>query len=179
MVRSLDTEPGGGYRLEETKTRNSRRVVKLLSSLLSALLENRQAQQRQRDEAGERRREEGFVFTNELGGPLKRHNLAHRYFRKFLEEAALPQIGFYDLRHTAATPALAGGVAVKVVSGILGHSSVALTLDVYSHVWPHVPRGRGAADGGAAGGHRRRLGRHTAHYTHVRPDPEGECQARD
>jgi len=138
VVRSLDAEPGGGYRLEETKTRNSRRVVKLLPGVLSALVEHRQAQQRQREEAGERWNEQGFVFTNELGGPLQRHNLAHRYFRKILEEAGLPQIRLYDLRHTAATLALAAGVPVKVVSEMLGHSSVALTLDVYSHVLPHM-----------------------------------------
>jgi integrase len=50
----------------------------------------------------------------------------------------LPQIRLYDLRHTAATLALAAGVPVKVVSEMLGHSSVALTLDVYSHVLPHM-----------------------------------------
>lgn len=138
VVRSLDAEPGGGYRLEETKTRNSRRVVKLLPNVLSALLEHRQAQQQQREQAGERWNEQGFVFTNESGGPLDRHNLAHRHFRKILEEAGLPQIRLYDLRHTAATLALSAGVPVKVVSEMLGHSSVALTLDVYSHVLPHM-----------------------------------------
>jgi integrase len=138
VVRSLDAEPGGGYRLEETKTRNSRRVVKLLPGVLSALVEHRQAQQRQREEAGERWKEQGFVFTNELGGPLERHNLAHRHLRKILEEAGLPQIRLYDLRHTAATLALSAGVPVKVVSEMLGHSSVALTLDFYSHVLPHM-----------------------------------------
>ena len=138
VVRSLDAEPGGGYRLEETKTRNSRRVVKLLPGVLSASVEHRQAQQRQREEAGERWKEQGFVFTNEVGGPLERHNLAHRHFRKILEQAGLPQVRLYDLRHTAATLALAAGVPVKVVSEMLGHSSVALTLDVYSHVLPHM-----------------------------------------
>jgi len=138
VVRSLDAEPGGGYRLEETKTRNSRRVVKLLPGVLSALVEHRQAQQRQPEEAGERWREQGFVFTNEVGGPLDGHNLARRHLRRILEEAGLPQIRLYDLRHTAATLALSAGVPVKVVSEMLGHSSVALTLDVYSHVLPHM-----------------------------------------
>jgi len=138
VVRSLDAEPGGGYRLEETKTRNSRRVVKLLPGVLSALVEHRQAQQRQREEAGERWREQGFVFTNGQGGPLDGHNLARRHLPRILEEAGLPQIRLYDLRHTAATLALSAGVPVKVVSEMLGHSSVALTLDVYSHVLPHM-----------------------------------------
>jgi integrase len=138
VVRSLDAMPGGGYRLEETKTRNSRRVVKLLPSVLRALLEHRQAQQRLREEAGERWNEQGFVFTNAEGGPLDGHNLSSRHLRRILKEAGLPQIRLYDLRHTAATLALSAGVPVKVVSEMLGHSSVALTLDVYSHVLPHM-----------------------------------------
>jgi len=138
VVRSLDAMPGGGYRLEETKTRNSRRVVKLLPGVLRALLEHRQAQQRLREEAGERWNEQGFVFTNAEGGPLDGHNLSSRHLRRILKEAGLPQIRLYDLRHTAATLALSAEVPVKVVSEMLGHSSVALTLDVYSHVLPHM-----------------------------------------
>jgi len=78
------------------------------------------------------------VFTNGQGGPLDGHNLARRHLPRILEEAGLPQIRLYDLRHTAATLALSAGVPVKVVSEMLGHSSVALTLDVYSHVLPHM-----------------------------------------
>ena len=138
VVHSLDAMPGGGYRLEETKTRNSRRVVKLLPGVLRALLEHRQAQQRLREEAGERWNEQDFVFTNAEGGPLDGHNLSSRHLRRILKEAGLPQIRLYDLRHTAATLALSAEVPVKVVSEMLGHSSVALTLDVYSHVLPHM-----------------------------------------
>jgi integrase len=50
----------------------------------------------------------------------------------------LPRIRLYDLRHTAATLALAAGVPAKVVSEQLGHASVAFTLDTYSHVLPHM-----------------------------------------
>jgi integrase len=50
----------------------------------------------------------------------------------------LPRIRLYDLRHTAATLALAAGVPAKVVSEPLGHASVAFTLDTYSHVLPHM-----------------------------------------
>ena len=61
-----------------------------------------------------------------------------RYFKPFLETAGLPDIRLYDLRHTAATISLAAGVSPKVISEQLGHSSVAFTLDVYSHVLPHM-----------------------------------------
>jgi integrase len=51
---------------------------------------------------------------------------------------SLPNIRLYDLRHTAATLALTVGVSPKVVSEQLGHTSAAFTLDVYSHVLPHM-----------------------------------------
>ena len=61
-----------------------------------------------------------------------------RSFFPALVRAGLPRIRFHDLRHTAATLLLAGGVHAKVVSELLGHSSVAITLDVYSHVTPNL-----------------------------------------
>jgi len=60
------------------------------------------------------------------------------YFKPLLESALLPAIRLYDLRHTAATLSLAAGVFPKVISEQLGHASVAFTLDVYSHVLPHM-----------------------------------------
>ena len=56
------------------------------------------------------------------------------HFNRILEEAGLPRVRLYDLRHTAATLLLSGGIHAKVASEMLGHSSVMLTLDVYSHV---------------------------------------------
>ena len=61
-----------------------------------------------------------------------------RYFKPLLKTAGLPEIRLYDLRHTAATISLAAGVSPKVISEQLGHASVAFTLDVYSHVLPHM-----------------------------------------
>ena len=55
-----------------------------------------------------------------------------------VKRAALPDIRLYDLRHTAATLALTVGVSPKVVSEQLGHTSAAFTLDIYSHVLPHM-----------------------------------------
>jgi integrase len=54
--------------------------------------------------------------------------------------AGVPQVRFHDLRHTAATLLLSRGVHPKVVSELLGHSTVAITLDVYSHVIPSMQR---------------------------------------
>jgi integrase len=79
-----------------------------------------------------------LIFTNTNGNALNERNLVLRNFQSILERAKLPRIRLYDLRHTAATLALAAGVPAKVVSEQLGHASVAFTLDTYSHVLPHM-----------------------------------------
>ena len=50
----------------------------------------------------------------------------------------MPPIRFHDLRHTAATLLLSRGLNPKIVSEMLGHASIAITLDIYSHVVPHM-----------------------------------------
>jgi len=136
--RSIDLLPGGGWQFAENKTGRSRRTVKLHSNVVASLLEHKRRQEADRERAGEKWTEHGLVFTNETGGPLDRHNLAQRQFRRILEAAGLPAIRLYDLRHTAATLALLAGVPVKVVSEMLGHASATLTLDTYAHVLPHM-----------------------------------------
>jgi integrase len=79
-----------------------------------------------------------LVFCSEVGTPLTVPNLTYRYFRPFLKECDLPQIRLYDLRHTNATLLLLNSVNPKVVAERLGHSSVVLTLDTYSHVLPSM-----------------------------------------
>jgi integrase len=59
-------------------------------------------------------------------------------FRSLLEDAGLPQIRFHDLRHSAATIMLSMGVHPKVVQELLGHSSISMTLDTYSHMLPSM-----------------------------------------
>ena len=63
---------------------------------------------------------------------------AQDHFKPLLKSAELPAIRLYDLRHTAATISMIAGVSPKVISEQLGHASVAFTLDVYSHVLPHM-----------------------------------------
>jgi integrase len=77
-----------------------------------------------------------LVFANEIGRPLHPANMTIRSFRPLLERAGVPRIRFHDLRHTCATILLARGVPAKMVSEMLGHASVAITLDIYSHVTP-------------------------------------------
>lgn len=82
--------------------------------------------------------EHGLIFTSRTGQPLDYRVVVRRHFRKLLTSAKLPPIRPYDLRHTSATLLLAAGENVKVVSERLGHATAALTLDVYSHVLPHM-----------------------------------------
>lgn len=138
IQRSIDRKPGGGWSFGENKTRRSRRPIKLHGSALDALRRWRERQDEMRREAGKNWNNHGLVFTAENGSPLDRLNLARRNFRRILERAGLAGIRLYDLRHTYATLALSAGVPAKVVSEQLGHSGVALTLDTYSHVLPHM-----------------------------------------
>ncbi len=136
--RSIEFLPGGGWRFSENKTNRSRRTVKLLAGVVHALAEHKALQEAECETAGKQWTDNDLVFTNELGGPVQRRNLVRRHLRRILEAADLPRIRLYDLRHTAATLALAAGTPIKVVSEMLGHASSALTMDVYSHVLPHM-----------------------------------------
>jgi Phage integrase family len=77
------------------------------------------------------------VFTNLNGDPMAPDRLT-RIFRRLTAEAGLPPIRLHDLRHGAATLALAAGVDLRVVQDMLGHSSIVLTADTYTSVLPAV-----------------------------------------
>src|SRR5947208_3258582 len=82
-----------------------------------------------------------LVFRTSSGCPISGDHLA-KHFRSILDLAGLPRIRLYDLRHSAATIALAAGVSPKVVSEQLGHASTAFTLDTYaSRASTHAGRG--------------------------------------
>jgi len=74
--------------------------------------------------------------TNTIGNHVDADNLRLRSFSPLLERAGLPTIRFHDLRHTSATLLLSLGTNPKVVQELLGHSGIAVTMDVYSHVLP-------------------------------------------
>src|SRR5262249_21754526 len=73
--------------------------------------------------------------TREDGEPIQPRSLS-RAFRKFMRRHKLPRIRLHDLRHSHATHLLAAGVHPKIAQERLGHSSVGITLDLYSHVLP-------------------------------------------
>ena len=139
VTRSLEWLKGGGWQFDETKRPRSRRTIKLQNHVLAAIKKHKNAQELTKAEANGRWTENGLIFTTRTGGPLDERNVAQQDFIRVLTAAKLhTDFRLYDLRHTAATLALAAGVQPKVVSEMLGHASAAFTLDVYSHVLPHM-----------------------------------------
>jgi len=80
-------------------------------------------------------KEDDLIFAHYDGTPLDPSTVSHT-FGETLERAGIPHIRFHDLRHSHATHLLAAGVHPKVVQERLGHSSIAVTIDTYSHVVP-------------------------------------------
>ena len=76
------------------------------------------------------------MFSDDAGEPLWGRHVTTREFGPLLRQAELPPIRFHDLRHTFATLQLAAGTNPKIVSEVLGHKDVGITLDRYSHALP-------------------------------------------
>jgi integrase len=130
-------QKGGGWYFGEPKTSQSRRTVPLPSSIVRELGRHKVRQAKTRLRKGAKYQPLDLVFATETGGPLHSENLATRNFRVIRDRAKLPaSITPYSLRHTCATLLLLAGENPKVVSERLGHSSVVMTLDTYSHVLP-------------------------------------------
>jgi integrase len=123
---------------EEAKTGASRRRIALPSIAVEGLRHHRARQAQERLQLGPAWQDLNLVFPNTLGGYYDVNNWRARWFSRLLRRAGLPRIRPHDLRHTSATLLLARGVPVKVVSEMLGHANVGITLSVYGHVLPHM-----------------------------------------
>ena len=124
----------------QPKTSGSRRTVYVHDATIKALRQQRQLQAEKRlDEGPAWDTDNDLVFRNVTGGPVN-PDWFSRHFDKLVEQADVPRIRLHDLRHTNATLSLKAGVHPKVVSERLGHSSIAITLDLYSHVTPGISR---------------------------------------
>jgi len=133
LVRNSDYSLG----FNEPKTAKSRRTVTLPGIGVSALQQHRTKQLRDILATGSNYQRQDLIFPNSMGAPLF-HERVRRRWRKLLHKAGLPQIRLYDTRHTHASLLLAAGVNPKVVSERLGHSSIVLTLNTYTHVIPEL-----------------------------------------
>lgn len=135
--RTIARVNGQGFVEQEPKSARSRRSISLTPMAVTALRQHRARQLQWRLEAIAWE-DNDLVFANEVGRPIEAQNLMRRSFYPLLERAELQRMRFHDLRHTAATLMLAQGIHPKVVQEMLGHSTVSLTLDTYSHVMPNM-----------------------------------------
>ncbi|MGQ9537950.1 MAG: tyrosine-type recombinase/integrase [Actinomycetota bacterium] len=124
VVRSYS--PSNGF--TDLKTSSSRRAVPLLPRLAALL--------RERYERKGRPGPEELVFQTSCGTPFECHNFVARQFLPALKKAGLPRIRFHDLRHTFASLAISCGMDPKALQGIMGHSSITVTMDTYAHLFP-------------------------------------------
>jgi integrase len=112
------------------------RSIRLTRRAIEALKAHKAAQNAERLKLGDLWEDNGLVFCTTAGKPLDFRNVATASFKPLLKKAGLPDIRFHDLRYTCATLLLSRGHHPKLVQELLGHSSVAMTLDRYSHVLP-------------------------------------------
>lgn len=127
----------GGWSLDEPKTSQSKRSIPIPPGVIKDLKEHRIEQQKQKLEAT-KYDDYDLVFAGKTGNPPDYRYIYEQHFKPILEMAELPNIRLYDLRHTCATLLLAVGENPKIVSERLGHASVTMTLDTYSHVLPDM-----------------------------------------
>ncbi|MSO38136.1 MAG: site-specific integrase, partial [Acidimicrobiia bacterium] len=121
--------------LEEPKTARSRRSVAIPAKTVTALKAHRSRQAETRLAVGPDYDPRGFVFAKPDGTPLTPAT-ATRRFKRLASTLNLPELSIHGLRHSYATIALESGVPAKVTQEQLGHSSIATTLDLYSHAVP-------------------------------------------
>jgi integrase len=147
--RSLE-QTRGGLRFKEPKTKKSARTVALAPVTVKALGAHRAEQARVKLLAGEAYEDNGLVFPDPLGAAWKPDSFSSSFAAKMRKLGFT--ITFHDTRHSHATVLLAEGVHPKIVSERLGHSTIGMTLDRYSHVLPNMQEAAAQATEAALGG---------------------------
>jgi integrase len=145
-VRSQLTRLHESWTWKDPKTKRSRRQIALPVPVVEVLRKHRARQAEERLRLGAVWQDHDLVFCNRVGDPLY-GTYVLRQLVKHLGTAELPRVRFHDLRHTAATLLLSARVNPKVVSELLGHATVAITLDIYSHVLPDMQHDAAVAMG--------------------------------
>ena len=111
------------------------RSVELTQGASEALRNHLARQLAEMKTSGDRYQDQGLIFPGEHGQPMRPYTLTGK-LERILKRAGLPRIRFHDLRHTCATLLLSKGVHPKFVQELMGHATISITLDCYSHVIP-------------------------------------------
>jgi integrase len=132
-VRRTLSETRTGPIFEQPKNGKGR-SIQLTNTAAEALRTHRKRQNEERLRLSPFWEDHGLIFPSQKGTTMNAKNLTARSFKPVLERAGLPDIRLHDLRHTCATLLLFKGVHPKLVHELLGHATIAITLDTYSHV---------------------------------------------
>ena len=133
-VRTYDTAASKTTLLfQAPKTAAARRAVPIPAACLSALQRHKARQAEEKLRLGAAYSDHGLVFCRPSGLPMPPTDFG-KHFRQLLTQAGVPAIRLHDTRHTFATLMLELGESPKTVQTMLGHTSVSITLDLYSHV---------------------------------------------
>jgi len=135
--QSLEQTKAGGLAFKQPKTQKGRRVVTLPPIAVEALRRHRADQARERLLLGPAYEDHGLVLAQADGRPVNPEDVT-RAFKRLARKAGIRPLSLHKLRHTHATLLLGANVHPKVVSERLGHATVGITLDTYSHVLPHL-----------------------------------------
>jgi integrase len=111
------------------------RSIELTQPTVEALKSHLTSQLKEIEALGDDYKDQGLIFPGEHGQPIRPWTLTGK-FERILQRVGLPRIRFHDLRHTCATLLLSKGVHAKFVQELLGHATISITLDTYSHVIP-------------------------------------------
>ena len=133
--RSLHHLKSGDYIFTDPKSDKSRRTIALSPSSVLVLAEHKERQQAIRTMLGETLGKDDLVFSTPQGSPL-RPNTITRAWTMLADKAGVKPIRLHDARHTHASLMLKQGIHPKIVQERLGHSTISMTLDIYSHVAP-------------------------------------------
>ena len=137
QVRRALTTTKDGPKFTAPKTPKSRRSITLTAGAVDAPQWHHNRQYKESAELEGLWQDYGLVFATRMGTPINRKRL-HDCFKALLKSAKLPNIRFHDLRHTCATLLLSQNVNPKIVFEMLGHATIAITLDTYSHLLPSM-----------------------------------------
>jgi len=146
------------------KTRRGRRLISLGEQLVARLRAHKREQAETRLRMGSAWHDEGLVFPRE-DGTLEDPRLLLARFKTLARRAGFPELTIHDMRHTHATLLLAAGVHPKIVQERLGHSSIAVTMDLYSHVIPGLQEAAAARLDDILGVPGRQMGGKAGHRT--------------